>query len=127
MRISKERAAHLLELAFLNDDKHLAEDEICYKTTMREVAKIAIASLRNGGLPQQHVYVWDANKEKEEYAIIDVWTTSVPDVGEQIIIWQDETFHHYEVVKRIYGINAEDRTACWNIYVLPAKPKNKDN
>lgn len=127
MRISKERAAHLLELAFLNGDKHLAEDEICYETTMREVAKIAIASLRNGGLPQQHVYVWDANKEKEEHAIIDVWTTSVPEKGEQIIIWQDETFHHYEVVRRIYGINAEDRTACWNIYVLPAKPKNKDN
>ena len=120
MRISKERAAHLLELAFLNGDKHLAEDEICYETTMREVAKIAIASLRNGGLPQQHVYVWNAAEGKQKDPIIDVWTTSVPEPGEQIIIWQDESFHHYEVVRRIYGINAEDRTACWNIYVEPS-------
>lgn len=125
MRISKERAAHLLELAFLNGDKHLAEDEICYETTMREVAKIAIASLRNGGLPQQHVYVWNAAKEKQKDPIIDVWTTSVPEPGEKMIIWQDESFHHYIVVRRIYGINATTRTACWNIYVLPAKPKNK--
>lgn len=120
MRISKERAAHLLELAFLNDDKHLVEDEICYNDKMREVAKIAIASLRNGGLPQQHVYVWNAAKEKQKDPIIDVWTTSVPEPGEKMIIWQDDTFHQFIVVRRIYGINATTRTACWNIYVEPS-------
>jgi hypothetical protein len=49
----------------------------------------------------------------------------VPDVDERMVIWKDGAHHHYEVVHRIYGVNAEEKVGTWNIYVNPLKKPKK--
>jgi hypothetical protein len=67
---------------------------------------------------KMHVYVF-SNSDDE--IIADLWTCSVPDVDERMVIWKDGSHHHYEVVHRIYGANAEEKVGTWNIYVNPLK------
>lgn len=38
---------------------------------------------------------------------------------------EDGAHHHYEVVHRIYGANAEEKVGTWNIYVNPLKKPKK--
>ena len=69
---------------------------------------------------KMHVYVFHDDDDGE--MITDLWTTSVPDIGEQIILWGKCEYHYYEVTRRIYGANAEEKVGVWNLYV---KPKRK--
>lgn len=67
----------------------------------------------------QHVYIF---KDEEAGDIIcDLWTTSVPDIGEQLILWDKGGHRHYEVTRRIYGANAEEKVGVWNLYVKPMR------
>ena len=69
---------------------------------------------------KMHVYLFHDNDDGEQ--IIDLWTTSVPDIGEHMILWDKGEYYHYEVTRRIYGANAEEKVGVWNLYV---KPKRK--
>ena len=69
---------------------------------------------------KMHVYLFHDNDDGGKIA--DLWTTSVPDIGEQIILWDKGEHHHYEVTRRIYGANVEEKVGVWNLYV---KPKRK--
>jgi hypothetical protein len=71
---------------------------------------------------KMHVYVF-SNSDDE--IIADLWTCSVPDIDERIVIWKDGAHHHYEVVHRIYGANAGEKVGTWNIYVNPLKKPKK--
>lgn len=65
---------------------------------------------------KMHVYLFNDNNDDGD-PIADLWTTSVPDAGEQMILWDKKEFHHYEVIRRIYGVNAEEKVGVWNLYV----------
>ena len=65
----------------------------------------------------QHIYIF--KDEPDGDIIADIWTTSAPDVGVYLIIWQNNDHHHYEVTRRIYGVNADEKVGVWNIYVKP--------
>lgn len=69
-----------------------------------------------------HVYFYDLD---DNGAIVgDIWTHSVPDNDEKVILWNKEHgFRHYKVAYRIYGGNLEERTGAWNIYVKQSKPE----
>lgn len=69
---------------------------------------------------KMHVYLFHDDDDGE--LITDLWTTSVPDIGEQMILWDKSEHHYYEVTRRIYGANAEEKVGVWNLYV---KPKRK--
>ena len=69
---------------------------------------------------KMHVYIFHDDEDGD--IIADIWTCSVPEVGEYMIVWDKGSHHHYEVTRRIYGANAEDKVGTWNLYV---KPKNK--
>lgn len=71
---------------------------------------------------KMHVYVFN---NSDDEIIADLWTCSVPDVGEYMIIWDKGAHHHYEVTKRIYGANAEEKVGVWNLYVSPKKKGKK--
>lgn len=71
---------------------------------------------------KMHVYVF---RESDDEIIADLWTCSVPDVGERMVIWQNGEHHHYEVIGRIYGANAEGKVGTWNLYVSPKKKGKK--
>lgn len=71
---------------------------------------------------KMHVYVF-SNSDGD--IITDLWTYSVPDVGEYMIIWDKGAHHHYEVTKRIYGANAEEKVGVWNLYASPKKKGKK--
>lgn len=77
--------------------------------------------LRNAKDGMMHVYVFHDAEDGD--IITDLWTCGVPDVGEYIIIWKDGAHHHYEVTRRIYGANADEKVGAWNIYVTPQKRK----
>lgn len=70
---------------------------------------------------KMHVYIFRDNEDGD--LIADIWTCSVPDVGEYMIVWDKGSHHHYEVTRRIYGANAEDKVGTWNLYVKPKKSK----
>ena len=72
---------------------------------------------------KMHVYVFHDDEDGD--IITDLWTCSVPDVGEYMIIWDKGAHHHYEVTKRIYGANAEEKVGVWNLYVSPKKKGKK--
>ena len=63
---------------------------------------------------KQHVYVFD---DSEGCLIMDAWVCSVPDVGEKIGILEKGRHRSFTVKERTYGMNAEERTGCWNLYV----------
>jgi hypothetical protein len=73
---------------------------------------------------RQHVYFFMADEDGN--LITDIWTCSVPDIGEQVIIWNKEGFKHYTLKNRIYGANADEKVGCWNLYVAPMNPSKKD-
>ena len=65
--------------------------------------------------PNMHVYLYhDGN---EGAPIMDIWTHSVPDVGEKVIVWNEEQFVHYIVKRRIFGCNQEEKLGVWNLYL----------
>ena len=72
---------------------------------------------------KQHVYIFHDDDDGD--IITDIWTCSVPDVGDYMIIWDKNTHHHYEVTRRIYGVNAEEKVGTWNLYVSPKKKGKK--
>ena len=72
----------------------------------------------------QHVYVFHDDEDGD--IIADFWTCSVPDVGEYMILWDKNAHHHYEVSRRIYGANADEKVGTWNLYVKP-KSNNINN
>ena len=71
---------------------------------------------RHDGL--QRVYVFSDDESSDRIA--ELWTCSVPDVNEQIIIWFNDEHHHYTVTKRIFGANAGEHVGVWNLYVRPS-------
>ena len=68
---------------------------------------------------KMHVYLFHDNDDGEQ--ITDLWTTSVPDIGEKIVRWDNGTFRHYILRNRIYGGNVQEKVGVWNLYVEPIK------
>lgn len=66
---------------------------------------------------KMHVYIFLKDSGK---LITDLWTCHVPDVGESMVIWQDNEHKRYKTTGRIYGANAEEKVGVWNIYVVPS-------
>lgn len=64
---------------------------------------------------RQKAYIWTNGKEQK--IITTIFTNSVPDVGENMCIFDGKEYHHYKVMVRYFGINTPSMTACWNIYV----------
>jgi hypothetical protein len=113
--MEKQRASQIIEFAFLNADGHIrSEDMFEYDVKeLTDALRMALFALRQN--ENQHVYIF---KDEEVGDIIcDLWTTSVPDIGEQMILWNNGEHHHYEVTRRIYGANAEEKVGVWNLYV----------
>ena len=66
---------------------------------------------------KMHVYIF--LKDSGEL-ITDLWTCHVPNVGESMVIWQDNEHKRYKTAGRIYGANAKEKIGVWNIYVAPS-------
>lgn len=73
---------------------------------------------------KMHVYVFRDDEDGD--IIADLWTTSVPDAGEYMILWNNGEHHHYMVTRRIYGANAEEKCGVWNLYVKPKQKGSAD-
>ena len=118
--MEKQRASQIIEFAFLNADGHIrSEDMFEYDAKeLTDALRMAMFALRQN--ENQHVYIFKGEEAGD--IICDLWTTSVPDIGEQMILWDNGEYHHYEVTRRIYGANAEEKVGVWNLYV---KPKRK--
>ena len=76
-----------------------------------------VNELENGQRTRQHVYIFKDDEDGD--LIADIWTCSVPNVGERIIIWSGNAHHHYKVSNRIYGVNVDAMVGVWNLYVRP--------
>jgi len=100
---------YLSEEQAINDEEYMLLMDFVVDSTNHDAKKL------------QHVYVF--HDDKDCNIITDLWTCSVPDVGEYMIIWDKCAHHHYKVTKRIYGANAEEKVGTWNLYV---SPKNKE-
>lgn len=74
-------------------------------------------SKENAG--KMHVYIF-AGEESGDI-IADLFATSVPAVGEKMVLWDEGKYHHYNVTGRIYGANAVEKCGVWNIYVEPTE------
>lgn len=66
-------------------------------------------------IERQHVYIFTYAEPSE--LIMDAWVCSVPDEGGEIIIFIKGEYKRYYLRRRIYGMNADYGTACWNLYV----------
>ncbi len=119
--MDNQRASQILEMTFLNADGHiLPHEQFNYDAQdITDALRMAMFALRHNS--NQHVYIF--RNEEEGDIIADLWTTSAPDVGEKLILWNDGDFHHYKVTNRIYGANAQEKVGVWNIYVEPIKKK----
>lgn len=69
-----------------------------------------------------YVFLLDENRE-ESFNLTEVYLNSAPDIGEEIIIWQDGKFTTYILEDRKLGINADSCLAVWNLYVRPKERK----
>lgn len=122
--MNKQRAAQIIEMAFLNADGHILPHELFQYDAqeLTDALRMAMIALRQN--ENQHVYIFMNDDDGE--IITDLWTTSVPDVGEKVIIYDNDEFHHYKVCGRIYGANAQEKVGVWNIYVEPIKKTKKE-
>lgn len=69
--------------------------------------------------PNMHVYLYhDGN---DGAPITDIWTHSVPGVGEKVIVWNEEQFVKYTVAQRIWGCNIAAKVGVWNLYLKEEK------
>ena len=117
--MEKQRASQIIEFAFLNADGHIRSEEM-FEYDAKELTdalRMAMFALRQN--ENQHVYIF-TNEEPGDI-IADLWTTSVPDIGERIILWDNGTFRRYELCNRIYGANAQEKVGVWNLYVEPIR------
>lgn len=117
--MEKQRASQIIEFAFLNADGHIRSEELFEygANELTDALRMAMFALRQN--ENQHVYVF---KDEEAGDIIcDLWTTSVPDIGEKIVLWDNGTFRHYILRNRIYGGNVQEKVGVWNLYVEPIK------
>lgn len=71
---------------------------------------------------KMHVYVFMADDDGE--LIAELWTCSVPDIGERLIIWSKEGFRIYTLKHRIYGANTDEKCGVWNLYVEEYHPQD---
>lgn len=119
--MNKQRASEIIEMAFLNADGHIRqEDTFMYDAQeLTDALRMAMFALRQN--ENQHVYVFKNDEVGD--IVTDLWTTSVPDVGERMIIWNMNEHQHYKVINRIYGVNAHEKVGVWNIYVEPINKK----
>ena len=108
---------HCNSLLILSEDQAINDEE--YMLLMNFV----VDGTNRDEKKLQHVYVF--HDDDDGYIITDLWACSVPAVGEYMIIWDKGAHHHYEVTKRIYGANAEEKVGVWNLYVSPKKKGNK--
>ena len=69
---------------------------------------------------KMHVYVFMADEDGE--LIAELWTCSVPDIDERLIIWSKEGFKNYTLKHRIYGANTDEKCGVWNLYVEENHP-----
>ena len=60
-------------------------------------------------------YIFDYNDDK---VICVCYTTSIPNISEHIIVYQDDTFVNYVVKERVMGVNKELGVSVWNLYVI---------
>ena len=110
--VSVDRAANVLEsLNEHTDAKNLRELWEALKQYHENLPVLT------GDTHRQHVFFFMADEDGE--LITDIWTCSVPDIGEKVIIWNKEGFKHYTLKNRIYGANADEKVGCWNLYVDP--------
>ena len=70
---------------------------------------------------KMHVYVF-SNSDDE--IIAELWTCSVPDIDERLIIWSKEGFKNYTLKHRIYGANTDEKCGVWNLYVEEYHPES---
>ena len=71
---------------------------------------------------KQKCYIFLLDEEEKDSVILtEVYLNSAPDIGEEIIIWQNAKFTNYILKDRKLGVNADSCLAVWNLYV---KPKN---
>lgn len=119
--MNKQRASEIIEYEFLNCDGHiLPQDMSEYDAKdITDALRMAMFALRQN--ENQHVYVFKNDEEGD--IVTDLWTTSVPDVGERMIIWNMNEHQHYKVINRIYGANAHEKVGVWNLYVEPINKK----
>ena len=111
-------------MAFLNADGHILPHEVFMYDAqeLTDALRMAMIALRQN--ENQHVYIFMNDEDSD--IVTDLWTTSVPDVGEKVIIWDNDEFNHYKVCGRIYGANAQEKVGVWNIYVEPINTPKKD-
>ena len=69
-----------------------------------------------------YIFLLDENGE-ESFNLTEVYLNSAPDIGEEIIIWQNNKFTTYILKDRKLGINADSCLAVWNLYVSPKEYK----
>lgn len=59
-------------------------------------------------------YIYDIDNE---LLIATCYTTEVPKIDEDIILHREDIFEKYKVTKRILGVNGDNGSTVWNIYV----------
>ena len=121
--MEKQRASQIIEFAFLNADGHIRSEEMFEydANELTDALRMAMFALRQN--EKQHVYIF--KNEEAGDIICDLWTTSVPDIGEKIVLWDNGSFRHYELRNRIYGGNIQEKVGVWNLYVEPIKPPKR--
>lgn len=67
---------------------------------------------------KQHCYLFLYGNSNEQIA--EIWCCSVPDVGETVSVYNDQSVAMYKVEQRVYGVHAGNKTSCWNLYVKEA-------
>lgn len=119
--MNKQRASQIIEIGFLNADGHIPpQNQFEYDSLeLMEALRMAMFALRQN--ENQHVYIFKNDEVGD--IVTDLWTTSVPDVGERMIIWNMNEHQHYKVINRIYGVNAHEKVGVWNLYVEPINKK----
>lgn len=98
------------EIANLNDKIH--KQKVLIGTLNQEINKTR-QETKSG---KMHVYIFLKDSEK---LITDLWTCHVPNVGEFMVIWQDNEHKLYKTTGRIYGVNKEEKVRVW-IDVVPS-------
>ena len=64
-----------------------------------------------------YIFLYTNDEEGNEPLAI-IYNYDFPQVGEDISLYKDGSFSFYKVIKRLYGINVDNESAVWNIYVI---------
>lgn len=64
-----------------------------------------------------YFFLYSKGEEGQE-PIAVIYNYDFPQIGEDVSLFKDGSFSFYTVVKRLYGINFENESSVWNIYVI---------